>query len=307
MTAVAAVDIGTNSVRLLVVDAQGRELLRLMQITRLGQGVDETGALADEAMDRTVFVLRDFAAQFRSLGCERVRITATSAARDATNRDGFFERVRTALGCEPELISGEEEARLSFLGATADLQDVPGPFVVFDIGGGSTEFALGQEGPEQFISVDMGSVRLTERFLSADPPTREQLDSAAEMVREHLARVERVVDVQRARLWIGLAGTVTTFAARVFGLETYDPGVTHGSELTRAQVRRIFQELSVAKVGQRRTMIAEPKRAEVIVGGAVVLDTIMDYFSLARIRVSERDILDGLAASIGPQAGESAV
>lgn len=301
MSNVAAIDIGSNSVRLLVTDARGRELVRLMHITRLGQDVDRTGVLAADAIERTMVVLEEYAAQVREHAAARVRITATSAARDAHNREALFERVRRALGSEPELISGAEEATLSFQGATAGREGQGAPFVVMDIGGGSTEFAFGSSAPERSVSLPLGCVRITERFLKSDPPAPDELAAAAAHTRELLQQVEPQVGVSRAKTWLGLAGTVTSIAARDAGLSEYDPTVTHGRLLTRQAVERIHRELSRATLQERGSMLIQAKRAGVIVGGSVVLLEVMRVFDLPSLLVSERDILDGLAASLLPR------
>lgn len=269
-----------------------------MEITRLGQGVDATGSLHPDAIGRTVAVLERYAQVMKMHGVGRVRATATSAARDAANRDDFFGAVRVAIGHDPELLSGDEEARLSFFGATCDLPPELGPFLVFDIGGGSTEFARGVSRPEQHISVNMGGVRITERFLHSDPPTAAEVEAARRNIRSLLDEVARTVDVRAAKTWLGLAGTVTTFAARLAGLLRYDPTVTHGFVLERAQVSEFVSVLLSHTTEQRKTLIMEPKRAAVIIGGALVLDEIMTQFDVQRVRTSERDILDGLAASL---------
>lgn len=301
MSNVAAIDIGSNSVRLLVSDPSGRELVRLMHITKLGQDVDRTGVLAPEAVERTMIVLEEYAEHVRQHSAVRLRITATSAARDAGNRAELFERVRRALGKEPELISGNEEATLSFQGATAGRASDGAPFVVMDIGGGSTEFAFGVSAPERSISLPLGCVRITERFLKSDPPSPDELAAAAAHTREVLQRVEPEVGVSRARTWLGLAGTVTSIAARDAGLSEYDPTVTHGRVLTRAAVERIHAELARATLAERGGLLIQAKRAGVIVGGSVVLLEVMRALDVASLVVSERDILDGLAASLLPR------
>ena len=305
---VAAVDIGTNSVRLLimrsrdgVLNEQSRELEREMVITRLGQGVDDTGVLHPEAIARTVKVLADYRALIEKHAVTRVRATATSAARDARNREEFFAAAEAALGTRPELISGDEEAALSFRGATAGVDAARGPFLVVDIGGGSTEFVLGSTAPEAMISVPMGCVRMTERHLHSDPPAQAELDACAADVRALLGQVKRAVPVERARLMIGLAGTITSLASLRHGALRYDPSVTHHSRLTRADVGTLYARLAGATVAARREMLATPKRAEVIVGGALVLRTILDELAIPELMVSETDILDGLAASLLPQ------
>jgi len=298
LSALAAIDIGTNSVRLLVTDSSGRELERSMRMTRLGQGVDVAGELLPEAIARTVAVLTEFASRLRAHGVTRVRVAATSAARDARNGSDFFDAAERALGVRPELLSGEAEARWSFYGATLGLAKSDGPFLVIDLGGGSTEFVLGREQPEAAISVQMGCVRMTERHLHGDPPTREELRACESDVRRELARVRDVIDVTKARSVIGLAGTVTALSAMQLGLTKYDATRTHHSRLSAAQVATLSARLAGARVAERRGLLVEPARAEVIVGGAVVLATLMSELGLAELLVSECDILDGLAASL---------
>ena len=296
---VAAVDIGTNSVRLLITDSAGRELVREMQITRLGQGVDVSGSLHPDAIARTVSVLERYRQDLERHKVGRVRATATSAARDATNSADFFDRAEHALGHRPELLSGSEEALLSFRGATDGLSSVAaGPYLVIDIGGGSTEFVLGEREPEQLISVNMGCVRMAERHLHDDPPSPAQLEACFHDVRQILQQVQQAVDVARARTVVGLAGTITALAYLHKGLKQYDPSQTHRSRLTRTDVEAMFVRLSTADLQTRRAMLAEPKRAEVIVGGAAVLVTLMRELAIDSLLVSESDILDGLAASL---------
>src|SRR5690606_17363952 len=238
---------------------------------------------------RTIAVLSRYAQLLRRHGVTQVRATATSAARDASNRADFFTEVHTTLGHPPELLSGDEEARLSFFGATSDLSPSLGPFVVFDIGGGSTEFARGVSRPEQHLSVNIGGVRITERFLHTDPPTAEEITSARVAIRSLLDQVRKAVDVDGAKTWLGLAGTVTTFAAHVAGLTSYDASVTHGFVLQRERVRAFAHTLLNHTAEQRKALILEPKRAGVIIGGALVLDELMTYFDVAEVRTSERD------------------
>ena len=295
---VGVVDIGTNSVRLLVTDTQGRELTRQMHITRLGQGVDDHGRLAEEAITRTTDVLGRYRAALAEHGVERVRATATSAARDADNSEAFFDAAQAALGHRPELLPGEEEAALSFAGATADLDPSLAPFLIFDIGGGSTEFVLGTERPEALISTDMGCVRMTERFLHSDPPTSTEIEACTGQVSTILEDVRSAMDVGSARTLVGLAGTVTTLGSMAKGLERYDPSQTHGMALSTATVESLFEQLASVDVEARRDLLLEPQRAEVIVGGAAVLRTILREFGAESLIVSESDILDGLAASL---------
>lgn len=297
MSNVAAIDIGSNSVRLLVNDAQGAEVVREMRITRLGQGVDETGRLDEAAMARTLSVLADYTTLARERAVARLRITATSAARDADNRATFFGRVRALFGQEPELLSGEAEAELSFRGALDGRAPEGGPFVVVDLGGGSTEIAVGRALPEQSVSLALGCVRVTERFLKSDPPSPSELAAAAAYTREQLARAEHL-PARTARTWIGVAGTVTSLAACDASLTRYTPEVTHGYTLRQDRVERWHHELARLPRAERATKLIDPQRAGVIVGGSLVLLEVLRYFERAELVVSERDILDGLAASL---------
>lgn len=299
MSVVAAVDCGTNSVRLLVSD-DGRSVERLMRITRLGQGVDATGALAPEAIERTSVVLVEYGEVMARLGVERVRMTATSAARDARNREEFFAAAEAAVGVRPELLSGAEEGRLSFAGATADLDPADGPFLVVDIGGGSTEFAVGSDECEGALSVDMGCVRMTEKFLHGDPPRPEELSACLSVVQVHLDDVARELPaVLAAKRFVGLAGTVSNVAAVELGLERYDRDAIHHLELTRGAVEDVFRTLATETRAQRLGNPGlEPARADVIVGGCCILVKTMRHYGLESLLVSEADILDGLVASI---------
>jgi exopolyphosphatase/guanosine-5'-triphosphate,3'-diphosphate pyrophosphatase len=282
----------------LVTDADGVQLAREMNITRLGQDVDRTGVLAEAAIERSVRVLESYGETMRTLKVERVRATATSAARDAGNRELFFAAAEHALGVRPECIPGDEEARLSFQGATYALQPEAGPFLVVDIGGGSTEFILGTSAPEQLISVDMGCVRMTERHLRSDPPSADELEACCADVQRTLAQVRAVIDVKRARRMVGLAGTVTALGYLQLGLKHYDPVQTHHMLLTRVAVERMFNQLASVNDAARRELLAEPKRSGVIVAGCAVLMTILREFQIEEFLVSETDILDGLAASL---------
>lgn len=294
----AAIDIGTNSVRLLIVGTNGEDLCRDMEITRLGQGVDKTRALNPDAIDRTLRVLERYAGRLKTHHVSRLRVTSTSAARDAQNRTTFLDAVTAVLGQPPEILSGQEEAELTFLGATASLTAAPAPRLVFDIGGGSTEFVLGTNAPEHLVSLDMGCVRLTERhFMSGDKPSAEQLAAAHLEVRELLQVAAAAVPFQEARSWIGVAGTVTTFAAVVARLDRYDPKLTHGFVLTRDAAEKLYMELTSLSAAELKLRLYDPKRAGVIVGGAVVLLEILRTLNVEEVIVSERDILDGLAAS----------
>lgn len=295
---VAAIDIGTNSVRLLITDARGRELTRHMQITRLGQGVDVTGELHADAIGRTLEVLRSYREELDRHAVTKLRATATSAARDAKNSAIFFDSAEHTLGMRPELLSGQEEAALSFRGATDGIVSAQPPFLVIDIGGGSTEFVLGVRAPEQLLSLNMGCVRMAERHLKSDPPTDAEVERCLSDVRSLLAEVRRTIDVARARTVVGLAGTITTLAALSLGLERYDPSRTHHATLTRSAVDALFERLRRMSIAERRAVMFEAKRADVIVGGVAVLVAIMDELAIEQLLVSESDILDGLAASL---------
>ncbi|HUR24161.1 MAG TPA: Ppx/GppA phosphatase family protein [Acidimicrobiales bacterium] len=297
---VAAIDCGTNSTRLLVrEEGDPLPVARRMRVTRLGQGVDRSRSLDPAAIDRTVAVLRDYRSLMDQLGVASFRATATSAARDATNRDRFFAAAEEALGAPPELLTGEEEGRLSFLGATAELDPADGPFLVVDIGGGSTEFVLGGASPSGVASIDIGCVRLTEKFLLSDPPTPEELSQAISVVRAHLDDVRRELPgAKEARRLVGLAGTVTTVAAVEIGLQEYSPERIHHFVLTRAAAEDVFRTLATESLGERvHNPGLEKERADVIVGGAAILVTIMRGLGFAECLVSESDILDGLVMS----------
>lgn len=303
---VAAIDQGTNSCRLLVLEpaATARdapaELARDMVITRLGQGVDGTGRLDPEALARTLDVIAGYCRRARALGAERIRVAATSAVRDASNRDEFVAGVRIRAGTEPEIISGQREAGLSFLGGThgLDTASIPGPYLVQDIGGGSTEFVLGSRPghAEQAISTQMGSVRLTERLVRADPPSAEDLAALRTEVDRVLDDVERAIPIRDAHTLVAVAGTATTLQAMVLGLDRYDPDRIHRSWLARADVERTLTDLAGMNHAERAAIsVMAPGRGDVIVAGAVILARVMERFGLDRALVSETDILDGLA------------
>jgi exopolyphosphatase/guanosine-5'-triphosphate,3'-diphosphate pyrophosphatase len=298
---VAAVDIGTNSTRLLVADLDGETLTtvdRRTRITRLGQGVNTTRALRPDAIERTLSVLRDYRTVIDDLGVERVRATATSASRDATNREAFFDPAGAVLGARPELLSGEEEARLEFLGATAAL-DEPAPFLVVDVGGGSTEFIAGSWAPEALCSIDIGCVRLTEQYLHGDPPSAEELSQAVSVVRDHLADVDRIVPgAARAKTLVGTAGTVWTLGAIELGVDASESEKIDHFRLTRPAAEDVFRTLAIESIAQRRHNPGlEEGRVDVIVGGAVVVVSVMRHWGFDEMLVSEADILDGLARS----------
>jgi exopolyphosphatase/guanosine-5'-triphosphate,3'-diphosphate pyrophosphatase len=271
-----------------------------MHITRLGQDVNATRALAPAAVERTLTVLREYAKAIAGHGTTKVRAAATSAARDATNRDEFFAAAGDALGFEPELLAGEEEAHLSFVGATAGLRDEPPPFLVIDIGGGSTEFTYGTTVPQAAISVNVGCVRVTEQFLVSDPPEPEELSQAVSVVRDHLGDVERALpNLQQAKTTVGLAGTITTIATVEQGVP-YSRDAVQGFRLTRGAAEEVFRTLALEPAAERRHNPGlDPDRVDTIVGGAVVLVGIMRALELEELVVSEDDILDGLARSLG--------
>jgi exopolyphosphatase / guanosine-5'-triphosphate,3'-diphosphate pyrophosphatase len=310
---VAAIDCGTNSTRLLIATTGPSGLVtidRRMTITRLGQGVDNTGALNPDAVERTVDVLAGYRQIMESAGVQAsaatVRMAATSAARDASNRDGFFDAAEAAVGARPELLSGNEEALLSFSGATADLNATDGPFLVMDIGGGSTEFVLGSvaaDGSPEVVgslSTDMGCVRITERFLHADPPAAEELSAALSVIALHLDDVLREIPgAPAARTLVGLAGTVSAAAAIELGLANYDRDAIHHFSLSRSAIEDVFRTVATEALADRiHNPGLERQRADVIVGGMCVLVQVMRTMGFDHCLVSEADILDGLAMSL---------
>ena len=310
MTRVAAIDCGTNSIRLLVADVPAAgphtDVLRRMEVVRLGEGVDATGRLAPQAVERTRKVLAEYAAAAGELGAEAVRMVATSATRDAANRSDFEDMVRTTLGRLPDVVSGTEEAELSFLGATASLDAAAGahgsapprpPLLVVDIGGGSTEFVLGDAGGVRAArSVDVGCVRLTERHLHGDPPSPEEVARTERDVRAALDDVAAEVPVGEAATLVGLAGSVTTVAALALGLPAYDAAAIHGSRIPVGDARRVAGELLGATRERRAAeAVMHPGRVDVIGAGALVLRVVMDTFGFEEVVVSEHDILDGIA------------
>jgi exopolyphosphatase / guanosine-5'-triphosphate,3'-diphosphate pyrophosphatase len=303
MTVIASVDIGTNSTRVLVgrPTAAGLEVLdRRNTITRLGQGVGASGRLAPEAVERTLDCLRGYREILDRHGVERVRVAATSASRDAANRDEFFGAVETLIGARPELLSGDEEGRLSFRGATGELDPAIGPFLVVDIGGGSTEFIVGTDRVEGVMSVDIGCVRLTEKFLHHDPPEPEELSACISLTDAYLDDVVREIPAAaEARTLVGLAGTVTTVAAVEIGLEVYDRDRIHHFHLTREAAEDVFRTLATESRADRvHNPGLEEARADVIVGGCCVLVALFRHLGFDEMIVSESDILDGLALSL---------
>ena len=341
---VAAIDCGTNSIRLLIADLRPHsddlersrgssdsarspgpsltDVSREMRIVRLGEGVDRTGRLSEAALDRTMTALREYAGLIAEAKPEAIRMVATSATRDAEKSQEFTDRVVDVLGVPPEVISGDEEARLSFTGATRELaaalavegtapegagsalaaDSAAPPYLVTDIGGGSTEFILGgPAGVDSERSVNIGCVRMTERHLHADPPLKQEIADTIADVDGALALVAAAVPVKKARTLVGLAGSVTTVAAIALGLDRYDPARIHHSRVSAARVREIAVELLAMTRAERAAIpVMHPGRVDVIGAGALVLDRIMTGFRFAEVLVSEHDILDGIAWSLVP-------
>ncbi|MFF3910667.1 exopolyphosphatase [Streptomyces sp. NPDC001848] len=312
MTRVAAIDCGTNSIRLLVADADPDagelvDLDRRMTIVRLGQGVDRTGRLAPEALERTFAACREYAEVIKKHGAERIRFVATSASRDAENRDEFVRGVVDILGVEPEVISGDQEAEFSFTGATRELMgrtDLATPFLVVDIGGGSTEFVVGDGQVRGARSVDIGCVRMTERHLVrdgvvTDPPTEEQIAAIRSDIEAALDLAEQTVPLREAHTLVGLAGSVTTVSAIAQDLPEYDSTRIHHSRISRDRVREITTELLHSTHAERAAIPSmHPGRVDVIGAGALVLLAIMERIDATEVVVSEHDILDGIGWSL---------
>ena len=313
MTRVAAIDCGTNSIRLLVADVPAAgahtDVLRRMEVVRLGEGVDATGRLSAAAIERTRRVLAEYAAQAEDLGATAVRMVATSATRDAANRTEFEKMVQATLGRLPDVVSGREEAELSFLGATTSLDaaaaahgsdPVPAPYLVVDIGGGSTEFVLGDgDGVRAARSVDIGCVRLTERHLHDDPPTAEQVAAARADIAAAIAFAAETVPIDQTATLVGLAGSVTTVAAMALDLPAYLPERIHRSRIAAAQVRSVAGRLLAMNHEERAALpFMHPGRVDVIGAGALILSCVVDSVAADEVLVSEHDILDGIAWSV---------
>lgn len=299
----AAIDCGTNSTRLLVTRGAGADkeaLARINTITRLGRGVDATGRLEPEAIERTLAALRDYRSVIDEHGAERVRITATSAARDAANADEFFDAAEAIVGVRPELLSGDEEARLSFLGATAELDPADGPYLVVDIGGGSTEFIVGADEVESARSIDIGCVRFTEQYIEHDPPQPEELHACISVTTAWLDDIAREMPgMTSAPTVVGLAGTVTTVAAVELGLQDWDRDAIHHFRLDRDAIEDVFRTLATESLEDRKHNPGlEEARADVIVAGTCILVALVRWLGTDEILVSESDILDGLIASV---------
>ena len=298
---VGVVDVGTNSVRLLVAegDANGlADIERELVITRLGEGVDRDRKLASKPLRRTAAAVAGYVEKARAQHADVIRIIATSAVRDAANRDDFMLAVKRATDLEVALLTGDQEAQLGFLGATIEVSE-PSPYLVVDIGGGSTELVRGAEEAERFISLDIGSVRLTERHIDSDPPTDHEIEAVAKDADAHLETAWTALGSDGARTMIGLAGTITTVAAIALDLKDYDRDAIHHSRLTTSQIEEIRHQLTTMTSEERRSLPAMPKgREDVIVAGVVILERVMHRFGFDECLVSESDILDGVAIDV---------
>lgn len=296
---VAVIDCGTNTTRLLITD--GTDLgIRHQRITGLGRGVNASGRLSEEGIGRVLDALGEYRQLLDDQGVDKVRAIATSAARDASNRSDFFEPASRVVGCELELLSGDDEARYGFAGATAGLDPAGGPYLVVDIGGGSTELSFGRRDPETYRSVDMGSVRFTEMYLHSDPPAPEELSAAISVVRLHLDDIDRELPVMKsAATLVGVAGTITTVAAVEIGMADYDPEIIDGFVLERPAAEDVFRTLATEAFDDRVHNPGLPTaRADVIVGGCCILVAIMRHWEHGACLVRERDLLDGIAAEL---------
>ena len=298
---VAAIDVGTNSTRLLVAEEQTggfRSLDRRMTITRLGEGVNERRVLSPEALKRTFSTIADYAAVCGEYAVERLRVTGTSAVRDARNRDDFFDGVKRLTGQLPDLLSGEEEARTTFRGVVSDLGGGD-PILVVDIGGGSTELVAGSDEPEALVSLDFGCVRMLEKHLHSDPPSEKELQAMRDDVTQHLVEAKTNLVVPPGARLVGVAGTVTQLATLKVGLPLYDPDVTHHMVMSHGDVRLLSKRLASLPYEKRRRIKGlEAGRVDVIVAGAEILLQIMEAFDAAEVLVSEKDILDGLVIGL---------
>ena len=302
MSRVAAIDCGTNSIRLLIADISGgkfKEVLRDMEIVRLGQGVDENKSFHPDAINRTLAAVEKFKNQLAGKGVEKIRFCATSATRDAANRDLFIDGVRQILGVEVEVIPGEEEARLSFNGATKELLQSDAPFLVVDIGGGSTEFVYGNKEVEFAKSVDIGCVRMSERHLKSQPVEMGQVAQAIIDIDKAIAQAAAVVPISTAKTLVAVAGTATTIAAAALDLETYDRYAIHLSRIPAEKVHKVsaaFQAMTKSEISKLGFM--HPGRVDVITAGSLVLSRVMAATGATEFVVSESDILDGMAWSL---------
>lgn len=302
MSRVAAIDCGTNSIRLLIADITGdnfKEVLRTMEIVRLGQGVDQNKAFHPDAIDRTLSAVRLFKDQIAGKGVEKIRFCATSATRDATNRNLFIDGVREILGIEVEVIPGEEEAELSFIGATKELRQSDAPFLVVDIGGGSTEFVFGNEKVDFAKSVNIGCVRMSERYLNTQPPSMAQIAQAIVDIDIAITQAAAVVPITTAKTLVAVAGTATTVAAAALELTDYDRHMIHLSRISASNVHKVaasFQSMNKDQIASLGFM--HPGRVDVITAGSLVLSRIMAATGASEFVASESDILDGMAWSL---------
>jgi exopolyphosphatase/guanosine-5'-triphosphate,3'-diphosphate pyrophosphatase len=299
---VAAIDCGTNSIRLLIADIDGsnfREIYRTMEIVRLGQGVDQNKAFHPDAIARTLAAVDLFAQEISKRGVEHIRFCATSATRDATNRELFIDGVIERLGVEPEVISGEEEARLSFIGATKEFAQSDAPFLVVDIGGGSTEFVYGHSDVEFAKSVNIGCVRMTERNIHSDPPKAEEIENARRDIQEAIAVAASIVPITQAKTLIAVAGTATSVAASALNLEIYDRQLIHLSHVSAEQTHHVAITFAAMNAEERSHVgFLHPGRADVFAAGSLVLSEIMKATGAKEFVASEADILDGIAWSL---------
>jgi len=300
---VAAIDCGTNSIRLLIADINDgklREVERLMEIVRLGQGVDQTGQFHPDAISRTFAAIDKYATEISRRGVEKIRFCATSATRDATNREIFTSGVKSRLGIEPEVISGEEEARLSFLGATKELPASLAPFLVVDIGGGSTEFVFGDRDVVAAKSVNIGCVRMSERHFINDPATNSEIESARSDIQKAIAEAAKFVKITEAKTLIAVAGTATTVAAAALELNVYDRYSIHLSRISAEKTHQVSEMFLKMTKDQRAALgFMHPGRVDVIGAGSLVLSEIMRATGAKEFVASESDILDGMAWNLG--------
>ena len=299
---VGVIDCGTNSIRLLIADIEGttfREVTRQMQVVRLGQGVDETNQFHPDALERTFAAVDLYAAELARRGVEKIRFCATSATRDATNRNIFIDGVKERLGIEPEVISGDEEARLSFAGATREFNRTDGPFLVVDIGGGSTEFVLGTDTVDSAISVNIGCVRMTERHFHNDPPTADEVSIARSDIQNAIDIASASVDIKSAKTLVCVAGTATTVAAAALNLPEYDRHAIHLSRISADQVLEVSNNFLTMTRDERAALgYMHPGRVDVITAGSLVLSKIVKATGAKEFVASENDILDGMAWSL---------
>jgi exopolyphosphatase/guanosine-5'-triphosphate,3'-diphosphate pyrophosphatase len=300
---VAAIDCGTNSIRLLIADVQGdnfQEVVRDMEIVRLGQGVDQTGSFHPDAITRTLSAVDKYASEIARRGVEKIRFCATSATRDASNRDLFIEGVKERLGVAPEVISGEEEAELSFAGATKDLPDLLAPYLVVDIGGGSTEFVIGHRTVVSAKSVNIGCVRMSERHFKSDPATELEIESARRDIQLAIAEAAKVVDIKAAKSLVAVAGTATTVAAAALELSQYDRYAIHLSRISAEKTHQVSEMFLKIKREERAALgYMHPGRVDVIGAGSLVLSEIVKAVGAKEFIACESDILDGIAFSLG--------